>query len=174
MLSVEATRIIVGILLLALGRRLFWLFVGGVGFVLGTRFADQFMHDQPDNVTVVFALIVGLVCAGLALVLKKIALGVAGFFVGGYLVWRLALFNGWEAATSLNQWIFFAAGGLVGSAFINTFFTWAIIALSAIGGAALVCESLHLSAQVSSMLCVGLATAGALFQLGVLSNPRKE
>ncbi len=177
-LTIEETRIIIGILLLTLGRKLFWLFVGAVGFVLGTRFAGQFMQGQPDNVVIVFALVVGLVGAILAMFLKKAALGVAGFFAGGYLLWRLALFNGWDAG-GMTPWIYFLVGGVIGGALMNTFFTWAIIALSAIGGASLICESLQISfkalsanPQVLSMLFVGLAVAGVLFQLGVLRKIR--
>ncbi len=170
-MSIEETRIIIGILLLALGRKLFWLFVGAVGFVLANQFAAQFMQGQPDNVVIVFALIVGLVGAVLAMFLKKAALGVAGFFAGGYLLWRLALFNGWDAA-GMSPWVYFLVGGVLGSALINTFFTWALIILSSIGGAALICESVRLSPQVSSALCVGLAVAGVLFQLGILRKIR--
>jgi len=39
--------IILGTVLLALGRRLFWLFVGAVGFVAGLNLATHFFSDQP-------------------------------------------------------------------------------------------------------------------------------
>ena len=83
MLSIEATRILLGMVLLAFGRRLFWLFVGAVGFVAGARFADRFLPGQTEDVYVIFCLIVGAVSAVLAVTLRKIALGVAGFLAGG-------------------------------------------------------------------------------------------
>lgn len=171
-MSIEATRIIIGILLLTLGRKLFWLFVGAVGFVLGIRFAAQFLPNQPDNTVILFALIVGVVGAVVAMFLKKAALGVAGFFAGGYLAWQLALYN--DQGAGFSPWIFFLVGGLVGGALMNTFFTWAIVALSAIGGASLVCESLtmRLNQQSLSILFVVLATGGVLFQLGVFRKAR--
>ena len=169
-MSIETTRILIGILLLTLGRKLFWFFVGAVGFVLGIRFAAQFLPNQPDNTVILFALTVGVVGAVLAMFLKKAALGVAGFFAGGYLAWQLAFYN--NQGAGLSPWIFFLVGGLIGGALMNTFFTWAIVALSAIGGASLVCESLRLSQQTTSLLFVGIATAGVLFQLGVLRKAR--
>lgn len=176
MFSIETTRLLVGVLLLTLGRRLFWLFVGAVGFVLGTQFAERFMQGQPDATTVLFALVCGVVFAVLAMFLKKAALGIAGFFAGGYLLWRLSMFNGWDGALSLSPWIFFFIGGVIGSALINTFFTWALVALSAAGGAALVCEtldrSLHPGPQTAAILFTALTVAGALFQLGVLRRLR--
>ena len=38
---------IIGIVLLTLGRRLFWLFVAGVGFAVGLQLAQQYLGTQP-------------------------------------------------------------------------------------------------------------------------------
>jgi hypothetical protein len=43
----QIVTILVGIVVLIAGRRLFWLFVGVVGFVAGLSLAFQLLADQP-------------------------------------------------------------------------------------------------------------------------------
>ena len=58
--------VLAGIALLVLGRKLFWLFVGVVGFVAGAALATQLFEIQPDWLVIVFALGAGLLGALLA------------------------------------------------------------------------------------------------------------
>ena len=46
---------VVGILLLLLGRRLYWLFVGGIGFVVGLSLATGLSHHSPDGPRILVA-----------------------------------------------------------------------------------------------------------------------
>ena len=55
--------ILIGAVLLLVGRRLFWLFVGGVGFLVGFNFAGQALQEQPQWVIFSVAIGVGLVAA---------------------------------------------------------------------------------------------------------------
>jgi len=52
--------LIVGLAVLLLGRRLFWLFVGAVGFLAGLQWARPVLGDQPEWVIVVAALVLWL------------------------------------------------------------------------------------------------------------------
>ncbi|HET9907453.1 MAG TPA: hypothetical protein VFQ23_12445, partial [Anaerolineales bacterium] len=81
--------ILLGGALLLAGRKLFWLFVGAIGFVTGLQFATSFWQG-PDNLALVFGLIVGVIFALLAVFLQSIAIGIAGFFAGGYVLTALA------------------------------------------------------------------------------------
>ncbi len=174
MLTVAATRILVGLLLLVFGRRLFWLFVGVVGFVGGIRFADRFLQGRPDDFIIMFALVVGLLSAVLAVVLRKAALGAAGFLAGGYLLTQGLAVSGQQAAIFSNDigqaapWITFLVGGLLGAVLMNVLFTWTLILLSSMGGAALVCESLPSSPQITSAAFAILAILGVLIQSGLI------
>ena len=174
MLTVAATRILIGLLLLAFGRRLFWLFVGAVGFVGGIRFADRFLQGQPDDVVIIFALIVGLLSAVLAVAVRKAALGAAGFLAGGYLLTQLLAVSGQQAvifspdAGQVAPWITFLVGGLLGAVLMNVLFVWTLIVLSSLGGAALVCESLQTSPQIISAVFAILAILGVLIQSGLI------
>ncbi len=174
MLTIAATRLLVGLLLLACGRRLFWLFVGAVGFVGGIRFADRFLQGQPDETVIIFALVVGLLSAVLAVTLRKAALGAAGFLTGGYLLTQLLAVSGQQAtifASDAGQaapWITFLVGGLLGAVLMNVLFAWTLIVLSALGGAALVCESVHNSPQILSAAFAVLTILGVLIQSGLI------
>ncbi len=181
MLSIEATRILLGMVLLAFGRRLFWLFVGAVGFVAGARFADKFLPGQSEDVYVIFCLIVGAVSAVLAVTLRKIALGVAGFLAGGYLLMQLLAagtsahvqFAG-SAAGDFAPWMAFVVGGLAGALLMNAVFTWTLIVLSSLCGAAVVCESLHnVAPPVVSAVFTGLAILGVVIQSGLIRRGRR-
>ena len=62
----------------------------------GLRFADRFMHGTPDETVIIFSLVVGFVSAIMAIALRKITLGAAGFLVGGYLLMMLFSATGQE------------------------------------------------------------------------------
>jgi hypothetical protein len=103
----DIARIVVGIALLTLGRKLFWLFVGVAGFVLGFGLATQFLRGQPDWIVLVIALVAGLVGVLLALFLQRLAVGVAGFIAGGYILINLLNALGWQ--TGEVSWLSSAA-----------------------------------------------------------------
>ena len=56
---------------------------------------------------------------------------------------------------------------------MNVLFTWTLIVLSALGGAALVCESLHAGSQIATAAFTVLAVAGVLFQSGLFRRRRQ-
>ncbi len=147
MLSIDATRILLGVVLLAFGRRLFWLFVGAVGFVAGVRFAERFFPNTPSDTVILYSLIAGVVCAVVAVGIRKIAVGAAGFLAGGYfLVQLLNVSAGGASLAGPGQQIapalLFLIGGVIGAVLMNLVFNWTLIVLSSIGGATLICETL--------------------------------
>ncbi len=181
MLSIDSTRILLGVLLLAFGRRLFWLFVGAVGFIGGLRFADRFMHGTPDETVIIFSMVVGLVSAVMAIALRKITLGAAGFLVGGYLLMVLLSATGQEhqfalamgnGGAQMAPWLAFLIGGLLGAVLMNALFVWTLIVLSSMSGAALICESLRLSSQTISIIFTVLVFVGVLVQSGLMRRTR--
>ena len=66
--------------LLFLGRKLFWLFVAAVGFVVGMEAATTLYPHQPDW-SLIVGLILGLIGAVAAIFVQKAAIGIAGFLV---------------------------------------------------------------------------------------------
>jgi hypothetical protein len=159
-------RVLVGIALLILGRKAFWLFVGGVGFVLGLYVATQVVRVQGGWV-VLFALAGGLLGAFLAVVLQHVAVGLAGFVAGGYVAWNLADMLGWELGRrtlAWEPWLVFVAGGIVFAVLIGALFEWALIVLSSITGATLVIQSVGLNPGAQAALFALLVATGIVVQ----------
>src|SRR3972149_6375751 len=101
---------LLGAALLAFGRKLFWLLVAVIGFMVGFYLAGQFLGDQSGWLILVIALVAGGLGAVLALFLQKIALGLAGFLGGGYLTLQLMAIFGW--GNGEFSWLPFLLGGI--------------------------------------------------------------
>ena len=106
-------RLLLGIALLIMGRRLFWLFLGGVGFVFGFDFAERMIHGQSHSIILMIALFSGALGAMVAIFLQKFAVVGGGFVAGGYLLIELLKILG--VRTGDYHWFLFIAGGLVGA-----------------------------------------------------------
>jgi len=160
--------ILAGIALLVAGRRLFWLFVGLIGFISGIRLAPQFFPGHPEWMVLVIALMAGALGALLALVLQWLAIGLAGFFAGAYVVVSLLSISGW--GTSGMNWLFFFIGGILGTLLMIVLFDWALIILSCLAGAGLIIETIHDDRWVMILLFTALFIAGIVVQLRVKST----
>ena len=86
----EWLNILAGLAVLFFGRRLFWLFVGCVGFIVGFELAGDMLQGQPEWVILVIALGVGVLGAIASIFLQRVFVVVAGFFAGGYCLSTLA------------------------------------------------------------------------------------
>ncbi len=152
--------LVAGGLLLLFGRRLFWLFVGVVGFVLAFRVAEAYLGGA--GVGWVVALAVGALGAVAAILVQRLVVGVAGFAAGAIgFVW-VGEQLGWSPG--LPTLIGALVAGIVGAALLGWLFELGLVALSALVGAALVVEGLGL-AEPRGAVFVVLAIAGALVQL---------
>jgi len=88
---------IIGIVLLTSGRRLFWLFVAGVGFAAGLQLAQQYLGAQPPWACWLIVLLCGLTGAMLAIFFQIIAIGLGGFAAGSTIGAYLAIVMGFAA-----------------------------------------------------------------------------
>jgi hypothetical protein len=159
MLSVIS--IILGAALLLAGHRLFWLFVGAIGFVAGLQLATQFWQG-PEILAIIVGLVVGAIFALLAIFLQGAAIGVAGFLAGGYILTAVAGLLG------LNQgafsWIVYLVGGIIGLLLVIFLFDWAIITLSSLAGASLITQALVLPAGLAGVIFLALVILGIVIQ----------
>ena len=164
-------RVVVGLLLLALGKRLFWLFVAAVGFVATLGVGTQFFQPQSELTLFVIAVVAGFVGALLAVFAQKLAVGIAGFLAGGYLaIGLLGLFN-LELGT--QWWQPFVFGGILGALISYPLFDWALIVLSALTGAVLIVQALEIGTGWALPLTVLVALVGVTIQAGVLRRGRR-
>ncbi len=154
---------LIGIALLFLGRELYWLFVGGIGFALGTSLVAAVFGDQPSWLLVLVGLSAGLGGALMALTLQKLAVGIAGFAAGGYVLASLA--SALAGEPEWVAWLSFLVGGIAGAILVKVLFEWALIVLSSLSGAILVVRLLPLRPVLAPLLFVVLAGLGIVFQM---------
>jgi hypothetical protein len=161
-------RLFFGIAMLVMGRRLFWLFLGVVGFVFGFDFAERTIHGQPDSVILIIALLAGALGGVLAIFLQKLAVLAGGFFAGGYLLIELLKTLG--VGTGDHHWILFIIGGVVGAILMSVVFGWALIILSSLIGSLLILQTFHFGQQVSGLVFLCLAALGIVIQAGLIAK----
>lgn len=163
-------RIVVGLSVLLAGRKLFWLFVGGVGFFIGLEAAAGMLQGQPYWVVLLVALAAGVLGCVLAIFYQGVAIALAGFLSGGVLVAAVLNAFGVEPGPALYIAAFF--GGILGAVLTALVFSWALIFLSSLLGAALILRALPLPPAVDLIAGVVLFVVGFLVQTRTLHAER--
>jgi hypothetical protein len=154
--------VVLGLILLAFGHRLFWLLVGALGFAAGWTIGISYFHDRPESFAITLAVGLGIVGVVVAILLQKVAIRVAGFLAGGTLAVIVAENAGWVSASF--PWVPFLIGGVIGILLVAVIFRLTLIVLSSVAGAFLVVYPLHLGNAVSTALFVILGIAGIVIQ----------
>jgi hypothetical protein len=162
--------IILGMLLLFLGRKIFWLFVGAVAFIAALTIIPKYATIQQPTLFYV-ALAVGVFAATAGVFVQKIVLRGAGFIAGGYVFFGL-----WErfvTSESLPWWLPFVIGGVLGALLLSFLFDWAMIILSSLTGAFLIVQALAIERNTQLGLLVVLAIIGIIVQVKAKRGKRK-
>src|SRR5215475_9000366 len=134
-LSVPTVGLLVGAVILLLGRKLFWLFVAAVGFAYGAELAPQIIHHPTPVVILVIALVLGLLGALFAVLLQAFAIGASGFLAGGWLAIRIYEYF---VGHVRNVEILYLIGGILGAILFLALFDWVLIIFSSLLGAHLI------------------------------------
>jgi Domain of unknown function (DUF4203) len=161
--------IVAGALLLVLGRKLFWLFVGIAGFYLGFEVARTLATEQPAWLVWTIAIGAGLIGAVLAILLQRVGFAVGGFYAGGYIALLVAerFVPGSIGVTA------FLVGGVIGAVLAALLMDWAIVVLSCLVGAALIVPVLALQPFPSGLAYAGLVAIGIIVQAQLMrGKPR--
>jgi hypothetical protein len=166
---------VVGAVLLVLGRRLFWLFVGIVGFLTVYHLSLEALHVRPFGLRLFLALLAGLFGVLLAIFVQRVAVALAGFLVG---VWLAAGFLGLDLAPLLpihagaghgvgpGVVILVLLAGILAAVLALRLFDVALIVLSALAGAGIIADAARLVGATRTLLLIVLAAVGIAVQAG--------
>jgi len=160
---------VVGLMLLTLGWRLFWMFVGVVGFAAGLQAAQIIGWQQPFWILWAAALVCGVIGAVLALFFQHLAVAIGGFIAGGILALQLVPILGHAANGPIVL-----IGGIIGTVALVLLFDWALVVLSSMVGAAFVVGAI-VGGQFpyAPWLFLAVAAAGVVFQSRLLVASRR-
>ncbi|HEX9732663.1 MAG TPA: DUF4203 domain-containing protein [Thermoanaerobaculia bacterium] len=160
----------VGAVLLLWGRRLYWLALGGLGFVLGLALAQELL-DLDAGVELILAVVAGLAGAVLAVVAQKIAVTVGGFVIGAVLAYHAA--SPWAADLGWGIWWIALLGAVVGVCFAAFLFEAALIVVSSLVGALLITQGLDLERGHETWVFLVLLAIGVMVQSRSRSRARR-
>jgi len=159
--------IVVGLLSLLLGKRLFWLFAGIVGFALGwwlMGFINQ------DVWRLIIGIIVGLVLAGLSRFLGKWAIrivaAIAGFVILPMLLGNLGMLGG------ISEFLWAVVGAILGLVSALFLADWTLIFLSSILGAGLILNGAQVFVALAE--AVRIIIGFILVAVGVIVQSRQK
>jgi hypothetical protein len=155
---------VVGVLLLFLGRRLYWLFVGGVGFVVGYSLASGLTGRTPEPTALLIGLGAGLLGVVLALFLQRLAVVVAGFLAGAWLGVEVARALG--TSSPGTPWLAALIGGVAGAVLSAALFDAVLAVLSSLVGAALLTKLIGGRLLTQGVVFIGLTLLGIAVQAG--------
>ena len=161
-------RLTLGCIFLLVGRNLFWLFIGLVGFVFGFDLAGIWLADKAGWLIVLIGLFTGLVGAILAVVFERIAFALAGFYAAVYLAVTLP---GTLGLPDMHA-ILIVLGGFMGALLAALVMDWVIIILSALAGATIIVSTLGLGQVPGTIVFAVLALAGAFMQRTLLAKTK--
>jgi len=156
--------------LLVAGRKLFWLFVGVIGFIIGVEIATRFFRGS-ELITIIAGLGLGIIFAILAIFVETLAIGIAGFLGGGYILLSFASLFGLDKG--FIAWITFIVGGIIGAVLIAILFDWALIIISSLAGSSMVINAFHFGRSMAALIFIILLFIGIAVQASVLSAEKR-
>ncbi len=155
--------ILVGAALLLFGRRLFWLFVGCIGFIAGFDIASDLFQGQSPALILLIAIGVGLLGAITSIFLQRVVVGIAGFFAGGYFLSSVAVAV-LHTQQHAVEWIAYVIGGVFGVLLTVVLLDPALIILSSLAGATAISQNVPLKDANKGILFIGLLIFGIVVQ----------
>ena len=158
----------VGVVLLAYGRRLYWLALGAVGFFGGIWIAGRAAELDSSALGLGVSFLIGVLGAVLAVFAQRMAIGLGGFFIGGALAYWTAAWLAVPLSWQPGPWLWAAAiaGAVFGTLLAAMLFETALAILTATFGALLVAKACHVGPSFESWLFLILLCIGMLVQSG--------
>lgn len=161
-------QIIMALGLLLVGRKLYWVFVGAIGFISVTEWAFAHLQNVPEGVVLIIGIAVGMIGALLAIFLRAVGIGLAGFLGGAYI---FMIFSSMLSITNQSLELGLTiVGGILGLIFVLKLFDWALILISSISGAALLSKFVPITRVNDAIWVAILAVIGIVVQARELKS----
>jgi Domain of unknown function (DUF4203) len=160
--SVTIAGVLIGVVILFFGRKLFWLCVAAVGFAVGVEIAPLLVNEASSLLALVIALVFGVLGVLLAFFIQKVAIALLGFLAGGKLATAIAA--AFFVQYAEYSTIIFVIGGTIGAILLMAVFGWALIVVSSFIGAYLIQSAIVLPPTGSTLVFIGLAILGIFVQ----------
>jgi hypothetical protein len=156
----EAVILILGVIVLFLGRTLFWLGIATAGFLVGVEYAQMMLAAHSQWVVLAVAVAAGAIGAILAVVAERVAFALAGGYAGVYL--GLLAMPAIGITSHIGVWCL--VSGIVAALVAFIIMDWAIIGLSSLVGAGAIVGVLHLRQTTGAIMFTVLVVVGVLVQ----------
>ena len=163
---------LIGLALLAFGRKGLALCLGAIGFVVGMSLTTRLFDTAPTGLVIAIAIAGGIIGVFIAFAIEKVATVLVGILGGGYIGMALADSFGWNSGGF--PWIPVGICAVLGVLLAFLLLKWALIILSSLVGAYLVVGALQLHALLATPLFIVLAIAGIWFQARTGRSKKKE
>jgi hypothetical protein len=155
----QIARVVIGAILLFLGRELNFLFAAGMGTLIGFRLTPILPAHWPGFYDYIFIGVLALIAAGIAVINERFGYFFSGFIAGGYI-----LVEYYAPGVLTLPLLPFLMGGVVGSLIIGFLTEWALLIISSGIGAYYVASYFTLPSNMQILLTAGLFVVGALTQ----------
>ena len=161
-----------GLAILFFGSKLFWLYIGVIGMLVGFELAEYYLPGSPTWIFLSCGALLGIITAVLAILMQYVAVGLAGFVGGSYLAAQvldiLPVIDGGEL-----QWLLLLIPAVLGTIICILVFDLAIIFLSSLTGAAILVQLFEMNPALQNILFAVLAVVGLLVQYSVYAREKR-
>jgi hypothetical protein len=160
-------KVLAGLCALFLGRQLFSLFVGVVGFALGMEFGPRVYWGVSDFGILASAVALGIIGAALAYLVQDLMIAVVGIVAGSTIAAEFFLMAMPYPGRTL--WFALFVGGFAGALLLLALFDWSVIVLSSLFGAGMIVRAVAPDPSVARiafvvLLAIGIAAQAAFMR----------
>ncbi|MGE5776681.1 MAG: hypothetical protein ACM33V_10695 [Chloroflexota bacterium] len=164
----QIAKVIVGGVLLFLGRELSFLFSAGMGVLIGFRLTYILPSQWPGYYDYVFIAILGIIAALVPMISEQVGYFFSGFLAGGYLLVEYV-----EPDVLVLPIVPFLIGGVIGSLLIGFLTEWAVLIISCMIGAYYVTSYFTFPYTTQILVTAGLFVVGGVVQVVIWYMQRK-
>ncbi len=172
MQPIQIVQLVVGLALLAFGRKGLGFFLGAIGFIVGMTLASTLFEGASPGAAIGIGVVGGVVGAFVAFFVQKVAVVAAGLLGGGYVGFILAHDLGMRGEGF--PWIPVVVCAILGIVLAYVILKWALIVLSSLVGAYLVVGAFGIQEPLAIVLFAVLAAVGIFFQSGSGTMHKKQ